>query len=820
MNRNYLIVALRNFWKHKVLSLINIVGLAIGISASLVIYLIVSHDFSYDKFHPDRDLLYRVVSKIEFPDLTIHNSGVPAPTAAAARQEIPGLASVTIFRTNGEMKVSIPAADNQNVGVYRKEKDIIYADPQYFETFQYKWLAGSRAAALANPHSVVLAESKAKKYFPGIKPADIIGRQVIYDDTIKTMVNGIVEDFKETTHFTFGEFISLSTLEQSALADFYSWKDWNSISSNTQMFVKLDPGMQPAKIEKQLAELRNRHRERRDKDKKDDTQHFLQSLNQIHFNTDYDTFEQRQAHLPTLYGLLAVASFLLLLGCINFINLATAHASTRSKEIGIRKTLGGSKANIRIQFLSETFVLTLLATIVSIFITPWLLMVFGDFIPPAVTTASVYQWHVWLFLLALILAVSLLSGYYPAYILSKMQPMAVLNQRANAHSSGSGNIWLRKILTTSQFVIAQFLLIATLVVSKQVRYSLSKDLGYKKDAIVYFSVPRNFYSDKKDDRRLVLQQKLKALPGIEKLSLSAEPPASGSTSTTTMEFANGDKKMETMVEVKFADTAYFNLYGMKLVAGNNLQQSDTTKEYVINETYAKLLGFKNPADAVGKFIERDFLVPVTGVISDFHTKSTHEAIKPLAYSSATKRSYTFHLALPTGTGNAANWSNTLAKVEREFKSIYPEEEFSYSFYDDSLAKMYKAEQDATSLLQWASGLCLLISALGMLGLVIFITNSRTKEIGVRKVLGASVSHIVMLLSKDFLSLVLLAFLIALPLSWIVMNNWLQDFAYRTNLSWWLFALSGLGMMVIAIVTLSIRTIKAATANPVESLKVE
>jgi len=820
MNRNYLIVAIRNFWKHKFLSLINITGLAIGISASLVIYLIVSHDLSYEKFHPGKEHIYRVVSKIEFPDLTIHNSGVPGPTAAAARQEIPGITSITLFRINQETKVSIPLADNSNMGVYRREKNIIYADPQYFDIFHYRWLAGSPASALSSPYTVVLSESRAKKYFPGLHPADIIGKQVIYDDSIKTMVNGIVEDLKGTTHFTFTEFISLSTLEQTALTEHYSWKDWGSISSSTQMFVKLDANTWPAKIEKQLAALRDKHREKREKDSKDDTQHFLQPLNEIHFNPDYDAFDQRQAHLPTLYGLLAVASFLLLLGCINFINLATAHASTRSKEIGIRKTLGGSKSNIKIQFLSETFVLTLVATIVSIFITPSLLMIFGNFIPPAITTASINQWHVWVFLLVLMIAVSILSGYYPAYILAKMQPMAVLNQRANAHSSGSGKIWLRKILTTSQFIIAQFLLIATLVVSKQVRYSLSKDLGYKKDAIVFFSVPWNHYSDKKDGRRFVLQEKLKPTPGIQKLSLSAEPPASTNTSTTTMKFSNGSKLLETMVEVKFADTAYFSLYGMKLVAGNNLQQSDTTKEFVINETYARLLGFKKPGDAVGKFIERDNLVPITGVISDFHAKSTHVAIKPLAYSSATNRSYIFHLALPSGSDNAANWTNTLAKVEREFKSIYPEEDFSYTFYDESIANMYKSEQDASRLLSWATGLCLLISALGMLGLVVFITNSRTKEIGVRKVLGASVSQIVMLLSKDFMRLVLLAFIIALPVSWIVMHNWLQDFAYRTTLGWWLFAISGAGMMAIAIVTLSIRTIKAATANPVASLKVE
>lgn len=821
MLKNYFTVALRNLMRNKIFSLINISGLAIGISASLVIYLIVQHEFNFDKFHKDGDRIYRVVSKMEFPDMTIHNSGVPVPTVAAARNDITGLEAATHFITSYGVKVSVPLTGNQSPAVFRNQPKIIYADDEYFKVFNYEWLAGSSQTALKDPFQVVLTEQRAKTYFSSLAPKDIVGREILYEDSIKATVSGVVKNITEVTDFVFEEFISSATIVNTGLKNRWNWEEWGSINSSSQMFVKLKKGTQPAQIEKQLAGMRNKYREKRKEgDDKDDTQHFLQGLSDIHFNADYDTFEQRQAHKPTLYGLLAVASFLLLLGCINFINLTTAQAAQRAREIGIRKTMGSGKGQLIFQFLSETFLLTVLATLLSVVITPWLLKVFGDFIPPGISFASLNQVHVWLFLLGLIVTVTILSGFYPALVLTKFKPVTVLKNQAYTGTSQTRKAWLRKTLTVTQFVIAQFLIIAMLIVSKQIHYSLSKELGYKRDAIVYFNAEWNIFSDREDNRRFTLLQKLKAIPEIEKVSLSGSAPASNNTSTTTMKSVNGDKKLETMVEVKYADTGYFDLYKMKLLAGKNLQQSDTTKEFVINETYAKLLGFAKPGDAIGHFIERNFQVPVVGVISDFHTKSTHQAIKPLAFSSATNNSYTFHLALKPRGEDGELWKRALAKVEKLYKELYPEDDFKYQFYDESIAGFYKTEQNISRLLKWSAGLCIFISCLGLLGLVMYITNSRTKEIGVRKVLGASVTQLVSLLSKDFLALVLVAFLITLPLAWWAMHDWLQDFVYRTSLSWWVFAATGAGMMLIAMLILSIRTIKSAIENPVKSLRTE
>ena len=421
----------------------------------------------------------------------------------------------------------------------------------------------------------------------------------------------------------------------------------------------------------------------------------------------------------------------------------------------------------------------------------------------------------------MIALVSVLSGFYPALILSGYKPALVLKNLAAANTAQSRKVWIRKTLTVTQFVIAQFFIIATMVVGKQILFSLNQDMGFKKEAIINFNVPFN-YEHPEFSRPLVLQQKLRSIAGIEKISLAGPPPANEDVNISTMKAYNKrEKEIESTVETKQADTNYFDLYKMRFLAGHNLQQSDTEKEYVINDTYARLLGYDNPADIIGQSLDRgNKKVPIVGVIADIHTKSLHSPIQPLAFSSEQNSHPTFHIALPAKGQNTDNWKKTIASIGAAFKQVYPEDEFNYQFFDESIAKLYKKEQDTASLLNWSTGLAIFISCLGLLGLVIYTTTQRTKEIGVRKVLGASVSQIVSLLSKDFISLVLLAFVIAAPLAWWAMNKWLQDFAYRTTFSWWIFAISGALMLIVALLTLSIQTIRSAVANPVRSLRTE
>jgi putative ABC transport system permease protein len=814
MFKNFFTVALRNFQRNQIFSLINIAGLAIGISASLVIYLIVQHEFNFDKFHKDGDRIYRVVTNMHFPDQDFKNSGSPGPLPAAMRNEIPGIERSAAFWNSSPMKVSI-TDNNEKENIFRKQSNIIYADEEYFRFFRYQWLAGSPDNLLNGVGEVVLTESRAKVYFPFLDITHAIGQTIVYNDSVKATVKGIVKDINEITDFTFKEFISLATFSDQ-LKNNNGWSEWGSVSSASQFFIKLRKDIDPKKINLALAELRKKHT------KKSDylaTDHFLQPLRDIHFNADFDAFDRRQTHKPTLYGLLAVAVFLLLLGCINFINLTTAQAAQRAKEIGIRKTMGSSRSHLIIQFLCETILLTLLAAIVSVVLAPSLLKLFADYIPDGLQFDLFRQPHLIVFILLLVLMVGLLSGFYPALVLSGYKPVLVLKNIAYANSALTRRVWIRKTLTVSQFVIAQFFIIATMVVAKQIRFTLNKDMGFKKDAIINFSVPYNYQNQ--DTRQFVLQEKLKAIPGIQQLSLAGPPPASEGYNITTMEFDNGKKLIKTSVEDKRADTGYFNLYKLKLLAGRNLQQSDTLREYVINETYAKFLGYYNPADIIGRVIDRGSnKIPVVGVMADINTKSLHKAIQPLVFSCQAKNHNTFHVSLPAKGGNTDAWKTTIAAIGKAWKEIYPEEEFRYTFFDESIAKFYTKEQQTASLLNWCTGLAIFISCLGLLGLVIYTTAQRAKEIGVRKVLGASVSQIVSLLSKDFMQLVILAFVIAAPLAWWAMNKWLDDFAYRTSISWWVFGLSGVIMIVISLFTLGIQTIRSAIANPVKSLRTE
>jgi predicted permease len=820
MFKNYFTIALRNFWRNKLFSLINIFGLAIGISAALVIYLIVQYEFSFERSQKDNQRIYRVVSDMQFPGQLFKNSGVPMPMPKAMRSDITGLEAITHFVTANESKVSIPFAGSLTPAEFKKQKNIVYADENYFSLFEYKWLAGSMQTALKDPFQLVLTESRAKTYFGNESLNDIIGRSVIYSDSIKTTVAGIVKDLDIVTDFTFKEFISLATVMTTGLKNHFGGNEWGSINSSSQSFVKLTKGTTPKQVEAQFPGLRKKYRSG-EIDWKDDTYNHLQALTDIHFNADYDAFDQRQAHKPTLYGLLAVALFLLLLDCINFINLTTAQSAQRAKEIGIRKTMGSSKRQLVFQFLSETLIVTIFATVLSIAITPWILKVFSGFIPPEISFTSVNQAHVWIFLLLLIVMVSILSGIYPAIVLTRFQPVTVLKNQVYSGTSQTRKAWLRKTLTVTQFVIAQFLVIATLVVSRQIHYSLNKDLGYKKDAIVSLGAPWDYYSGKEDNRRFALLEKIKAIPEIEKVSLGGSTPASLGTSSSTLKVYNGKNEVETMVELKQADSGYFDIYKMKVITGKIPESSDTTKEYLINETCAKAMGFSKPEDAIGKFVERsNRKIAIVGVVADFHTKSTHEPIKPLAFSSARKSSFVFHIALKPRAADTDSWKNGLTKIEKAYKELYPGNDFSYEFFDETIAAFYKSEQNISRLLNWSAGLCIFISCLGLLGLVIYTTNMRTKEIGVRKVLGASVIQIVTLLSKDLLSLVLIAFVIASSLAWWAMHRWLEDFAYHAPISWWIFALCALSMIIIALAILGIRTIKAALANPVKSLRTE
>jgi putative ABC transport system permease protein len=820
MIKNYFKIAFRGFWRHKLFTLINIIGLSIGTSAALVIYLIVHFDFSFDRFYPDSDRIYRVVTNFSNQGEEGYNGGVCGPLPEAAKVAVTGLSGSAPFFIIDEWTLNhtgVVVPDGTKTPLkFKYAPDNILADQRYFDLLPYTWLAGSKRS-LNQPYTVVLTAQKAKKYFPGLTYQQMLGRVVIYGDSVKTMVSGIVESHKENTDFNFSDFISYSTAGSiSALKNGLQLMDWNSVTPSSQFFVKLSSKATVASIEKQINDLLEKNAAASTGGKGNTTRLHLEKLSDLHFDDRYASFGERTANKTMLYGLEIIGSFLLLLACINFINLKTAQGSQRAKEIGIRKTLGSGRLRLTVQFLSETFCITTLAVIISAALTPAILTLFADFIPEGVKADFFHQPGLICFILLLTAIVSLASGFYPAIVLSNYKPLQVI--KGQTLTGKTSRVLLRKSLTVAQFAIAQFFIMATLLVSKQVYYALHKDLGFNKAGILTVSTPWN---SNDPARKRVFMDKIMELPGVAMASLGGASPSSDNTHSSGVTYTDGKKEIKTSVQERFGDENYLGVYQIKLLAGRNLRPGDQSKAFLINATCARVLGFARPEEAVGHYLNyngQDW--QIVGVMGDFYYRSLHSPIVPLVVLTS-KNSYfssTLHIALKPQTPGGGEWKRAIAGIGEAWKGLYPDDIFQYQFFDESIAKFYESERQTWVLLTWSTGLSIVISCLGLLGLIIYTTNQRIKEIGVRKVLGATVAQIIALLSIELISLVALAFLLVAPAAWWAMNKWMQGFADRTNISWWIFVLSGGTMLIAALLVSGFHTVKAALASPTKSLR--
>lgn len=802
MLKNYILTALRYFRNNKVTTLINMLGLSVGISAALIIFMMIHFDRSFDRFEPSRERIYRVVTDGD----GWKNPGIPVPFAEALKQNSSGIEIIApLFDLNGwNTKVTIPQGSSSPDKLFKKQSNIAFADAGYFAIVPHKWLAGKPATAFNNPYDLVLTQSTAKMYFPNLLPGQVIGKTVVFSDTLRTTVTGVVADLEAKSDFNKNSFISLNTIYQTGLKKTYQTEQWGSINSANQLLVKLLPNVSKATVERQIVSIFKLNA------KNEKSKHLLQPLADVHFNSDLGG----SVNPSVIRNLAILAIFLILLGAINFVNLSTAHASERAKEIGIRKTLGSDRKQLIFQFLTETFVLTFVTAAFSCGLIPLLLKVFSGFIPDGLSASYLFgNPAVWLFLLLLIAGLSLIAGLYPAFVLSAFKPVKVLKDKK---VSASGSAWLRKSLIVSQFVIAQVFVIGVLVVNKQLHFAKEKNMGFRKDAIINFYVP--FDLDKPTEKKQVLKQELATIPEIQAVSLGNQSPAFNGTMTTEVDYKQKGKNIKLDVASRSGDTAYLNVYKIKLLAGRNIMESDTASELLINETLAKQIGFNQPAEAVGQFLQfNGNQLPVVGVMKDFNQASVRSVVTPLIYFAAPKFGYVMHVSLQQ---DPSTWNKAIAKMTAAWKKTYPDMDFDYTFLDKTIEKFYKEDQQLSLLLSWSAGVAILISCLGMLGLVIFMTNRRVKEIGVRKVLGASVAQIVGLLLAEFTKLLVLAFIVAVPIAWWQTNKWLQNFAYHTALSWWIFAAGGTFIIAVALIIVSIRAGKAAMANPADSLRAE
>ncbi|MFP2995212.1 ABC transporter permease [Spongiivirga sp. MCCC 1A20706] len=816
MIKNYLKIAWRNLLKNKIFSFINILSLSIGLSAAFVIGLIIYHDMTFDNFHKDADRIYRITSDFTSPQGKFHNTGVPVPLTKAVGKEVSGLELVAPFYRAFFFKVQTDHQPNE----FKDVSTAIFTDHNYFQLFNYQWLTGNPANAFKNPNQVVLTKEKADKYFPGLTPEQAMGLNVTYNDSIVAEVAGIVNSFEGRSDLFFDEFISRSSATSFGVKDQVDNIEWNNTTDDSQLFVKVSKGVAIENIQSQLDRLAEQHKDPDDIKYGQTHTYYAQPLSDIHFNSTYGIYDYSlpQASKKTLIGLAIVSIFLLLLGCVNFINLNTAQGLKRSKEVGVRKTLGGSKKQIRTQFLTETGILTMFAAVLSVFVAFWLLQVFRDFIPATVTMSLFYNPIVIVGVLLLLVIVSVVSGFYPALVLSKFKPAKALKDQV---ASPGETVPLRKYLTVFQFVIAQVFVIGTLLVGKQIHYMMNEDMGIKTEAVAYVNFPFNDKSFVKKQRVL---DKISRLPQVEKSAFGGRPPASFGYNATTMSYVTDEKNMNAGIQLLFGDEDYAEVYDIKLLAGRKAL-NDTIRELVINEKLMKTLGFNDAASVIGEQLQSDDeKLTIVGVMKDFNQRSLKSGIEPMALIGDWYRDSGFsqfnyvHFSLPIENKEA--WQSSITEIETIWKDVYPETEFRLTFMDNLVQQFYNQERKMALLLKWATGLSILISCLGLLGLVIYTTERRTKEIGIRKVLGASLLQLNMLLCKEFLWLVSIAFLIAIPIAWYGIDYWLQDFTYKASIGWGAFAVSGIGMIVLALAIMSFKTIAAGMRNPVESLRTE
>ena len=813
MIRNYFKIAWRNITRQKAYTIINVLGLAFGICACLVIYLITSYEFSFDRFHSGKERIYRVTGELlrnngekEFLNCIISDVG-------GIQNDIPGFESKAGFYYY-DAKINIPGKDNKGKEFF-DNNEVIVTWPEFFDIFKYDWLAGNATTALSEPYKVVLSEMKARKYF-GDQPLEkIMGQTVIYNDSLLLTVSGIVKDWSAHTDFPFTDFISISTANDRLMKNEIPTQDWASLHPHGAMaFVKLNKGVKAADINTKLNAYAKQHAKPSGFGLLLGLQ--LQPLTDIHFTHDYyrgdDGDGFRKAHLPTLYALLGVALFILIIAAINFINLSTAQSIQRSKEVGVRKVLGSSRKHLIFQFLTETFVLTSIAIIISLVLVNPVLSLFSSFIPKGIVF-NPFQPATLIFLCALLLLTTLLAGFYPAKVLSSYLP--VLSLKGAAAKSGSGGANLRKALIVFQFTISLIFIIGTLVISNQIRFMRTKDKGFKTDAILTVNNWRD-----QSGKMAVLAEKIKQLPGVDKVIAQCIPPMGFGDMGNNFTY-KGKKEIHLEVSTKMGNENFIPFYQMKMLAGRNMAHSDSLQELVINEAFSKTLGFTKPVDAVGELLylgEKPY--PIVGVVSDFHQGSFHEAIRPVVIAHMPEWESSLAISLSVKGKQVGDTKKIITEIEKEWKKLYPDTGFSFSFLDQSIGWLFEKDQQTAWLMNAAMIITIFISCMGLFGLAMFTAERRTKEIGIRKVLGASVVNIAAMLSRDFMIQVVIAVLIASPVAWYFMNKWLQDFAYRTTISWWVFVVAAVAAMLIAAITVSFQAIKAAIANPVKSLRTE
>ena len=804
MLKNHFTIALRSLIKSKVFSLINIIGLSIGITCALIIILFIRYEMNFDHNHKKADLIYKVVQETKFAEETQYWNTTAYPLAEAIRNDFSELPYVT--QVAGPMPRLFRVEDQMGNVSRFEEKYVLFVDSYYSKVFDLNWIEGDPSTALSRPSSVVLTQSIVKKYFNQEIQAkeSVLGKHMMLNNKDELTVTGVIEDAPGNTSL---KYTMLIPYEFFRVNNPYFSSNW---SGNYQgsTFIVTKEGQSTAPIEKQLLVWKKKYLKPEDNSR---ITYQLQPLKKMHIDGKYGSSpESYVMPMKMIYAALGVAIFILLIACFNFINLATAQAANRAKEVGIRKIMGSSKLGLVTQFLYENILLVSFTIAVSIALTQFSINIINKFLS-IINLQLTLDWSAVLFVLLIGCLVIILACVYPALIMASYRPIESLKSKFVNQQRGS--LSLRRSLIVFQFVIVQLFIIGTLVVAFQMDYFKNTDLGFSKEYPIIITNLNGL------DKNESFRQKLLSNAAIKDVSFSSSSPVSeynqhyGTSFRLPSQLETEGKE----AEMKGVDTNFISLYGLTLLAGRNFTVNEERfKEFVVNEKVIKAMGW-TPEEAIGRQLTiNEGTATIIGVVKDFHNNSLQDEITPCILINWSYFLERAHIQLE----RTSDLSKVLPFIESAWRETYPEGIFNFTFLDDALARNYAIEQLVYKGFISFAILAIIIGCLGLYGLVSFVSIRKTKEVGIRKVLGASVANILQLFTKEFVMLVLLSFIIAAPLSYYFMNQWLVSFVYHIALSWWIFALAALLTIAIALFTISFQTIKAALSNPVESLRSE
>jgi putative ABC transport system permease protein len=802
MIRNYLKAALRSLLREKTNTFINIAGLTLGITGSLVLFLILENGSSYDKFHSKYDRIYRVVSKSKGNTGDSYTQGIPVALPDAFRNDFPEAGEIAFTSYRRGSLVTIVQKGGQ-LKKFEEPVGVAFTQPSFFRIFDRRMLIGSAENGLDQPNESIISKKWALKYFGR---EDVVGEAVRYDNN-EFKISAVMEDFPTNTDFPFELVLSYATVEKAMEEN-----GWGGISDSDNCYFLLNQNESISKVEDRMPAFVKKYLGEGD-DNKTQSAFLIQPLKELHSDRRFGNYNKKMP-LEAVIAFTMIAVFLLITSCINFINLTTAAALKRTKEVGIRKVLGSSRTQLIIKYMGETFLVTLTAVLISLACAQLALGFLNPFLELSLTLDLGSNFTLLGFVCAITVIVSVLSGLYPAISVSAFKPvLALKNQISSRGSSGST---FRKSLVVVQFFISQFFIIATIVITQQMDFMQQQDVGFAKDAIVTVPIPvtGNPAGSEGSSKMRTLKNEILRLSGVERASLNGTPPSANSVTGTGFSMVGNEDQFST--QIKQVDSDYLELFAIDVVAGERLKDSDSLTGIMVNEKLVKMTGFASNEEIVGKEINLwGRHLTVTGVVKDFNTTSLSKPIEPVILFSNITDYRKLSIKL-----KPSDMAATLKEVQAKWAEAYPEYIFSYQFMDEQLANLYRGEGKTSALLGVFAFIAIFIGCLGLFGLVTFMTNQKTKEVGVRKVLGASVESIMFLFSKEFVKLILIGFAFAAPAAGFLMHAVLQEFAYRIDLGPMIFLTSLAATFLLALATVWYRSFKSATANPINSLRTE